>query len=228
MNRTNEATTVRYSNGWRVFEWTVFPGGGAVLGFILAHVPGWIAALPWFPNQEKIAELAEVIGPKATVALVVVGVLAGGFVSLLAHDDIVSVMIDEESVTIKGSDYEASFRGTAVSGAFVDSKDLVVLGSHGEELARQKTDLKPKELKAGFSAHGYDWHERDPYGEEFTRWIDGASSLSQDAHAILRTRQAAVESDDAKDLRDLRVQLSGHGVFVREEGKRQYWRTAKN
>jgi hypothetical protein len=226
-NMTSERTTVRHSAGWHVVLWTAFPGGGAVLGFVLAYVPGWIAALPWFPNQEKIAELAEVIGPKATAALVVVGVLVGGFVALLAYDDIVSVTIDEESVTIERDDDEATFRRATVSGVFVDAKDLVLLGSHGEELTREKTDLKPQKLRAGFDAHGYDWHEHDPFAEEFTRWIDGASGLSQDAHAILRARQISVESGDAEDLRDLRRELSRHGVFVRDEGKRQYWRTAK-
>ncbi|MGH3915564.1 MAG: CysS/YqeB C-terminal domain-containing protein, partial [Pseudonocardiaceae bacterium] len=154
-----------------------------LLGFVvLAHVPGWIAALPWFPNQEKIAEPAEVLGPKATVALVAAGVLVGGF---------------------------------------------VLLGLHGEELAREKTDLKPHRPRAGFEAHGYDWHERDPYGEKFTRWIDGSSGLSQDAHAILRARQTAIESGDADDRYDLRRELSRHGVFVGEESTRQYWRTAQ-
>ena len=114
-----------------------------------------------------------------------------------------------------------------MSGAFVDAKDLVLLGLHGEELAREKTDLKPHKLRAGFEAHGYDWHERDPYGEKFTRWIDGSSGLSQDAHATLRARQTAIESGDTDDLRDLRRELSRHGVFVREEGTRQYWRTAQ-
>ncbi|MBT2546740.1 hypothetical protein J7E99_40385 [Streptomyces sp. ISL-44] len=226
-NETSERTTVRHSTGWHAFLWTAFPGGGAALGFVLAHVPGWIVALPWFPNQEKIAELAEVIGPKATVALVVAGALLGGFVSLIAHDDIVTVTIDEESVTIKRSDKEATFRRATVSGAFVDAKDLVLLGLHGEELARERTDLKPHKLRAGFEAHGYDWHERDPYSEKFTRWIDGSSGLPQDVHAILRVRQTAVDSSDTGDLRDLRRELSRHGVFVREQGKRQYWRTAQ-
>ncbi|WP_158852450.1 YqeB family protein [Saccharothrix deserti] len=227
MNKAAERTTVSHSTGLHVFLWTAFPGGGALLGFVLAHVPGWIAVLPWFPNQEKIAELAEVIGPKATVALVAVGVLVGGFVALMAYDDMVTVTIDEESVTVKRGDKEAVFGGAAVSGAFVDAKDLVLLGPHGEELTREKTDLKPHKLRAGFEAHGYDWHERDPYGEKFTRWIDGSSGLSQDVHAILRARQTAIESGDTDDLRDLRRELSRHGVFVREEGKRQYWRDAQ-
>ena len=63
MTAADGRTAVRHSPGLCVFMWTAFPGGGAVLGFVLAHVPGPIAALPWFPNQERIAELATVIGP---------------------------------------------------------------------------------------------------------------------------------------------------------------------
>lgn len=225
MDNSKERTTVRRSTGLHVFLWTALPGGGALLGLVLAHVPGWIAALPWFPNQEKISELAAVIGLKATVALVAAGALLGALVALTAYDGIVTVTVDEESVTVKRGDDESTFLRGAVSGAFVDAEDLVLLGLNGEELTRVRTGLKPHRLRAGFDAHGYDWHERDPYGEEFTRWIDGTSHLSQDAHAILRARQNAIESGDTGDLRELRRELSRHGVFVREEGTRQYWRT---
>lgn len=223
---TNKAT-VGYSTGQHVFLWTAFPLGGAVLGYLLSLVPGWIAALPWFPNQAKIAELADVIGLKTTIVLIVIGVLAGGFLTLMAYDGIVTVTIDAESVTVTRKDNEAVFPRAEVSGVFVDAKELVLLGVHGEELAREKTDLKSHKLKAGFESHGYRWHEHDPYGEHFTRWIDGATSLPQDAHAILRARQTAIEKGDTADLRQLRRELFRHGVFVREEGKRQYWRTAQ-
>jgi hypothetical protein len=227
MKTADGPTAVRHSPGLHVFLWTAFPGGGAVLGFVLAHVPGWIATLPWFPNQEKIAELATVIGPKATAALVVAGALVGGFVALMAYDDIVSVTIDGASVTVKRSGTEAMFPRSTVAGAFVEAKHLVLRGPRGEELAREKTDLAPKKLRAGFAAHDYEWHERDPYGEAFTRWFDGATGLSRDAHAILRARQTALENGDEGELRDLRRELSHHGVVVREDGKRQYWRSAR-
>lgn len=227
MTTTDARTAVRHSLWLHVFLWTAFPGGGALLGFALAHVPGWIAGLPWFPNQEKITELAAVIGPKATAALVVAGALVGGFVTLLAYDDIVSVTIDRAAVAIKRSRNEATFPRSTVAGAFVDAKHLVLLGPHGEELAREKTDLAPRKLRAGFAEHGYEWHERDPYGDAFTRWFDGATGLSRDAHAILRTRQTALENGDTGELRDLRRELSRHGVVVREDGKRQYWRSTR-
>ncbi|MEJ3651586.1 hypothetical protein WEH80_01080 [Actinomycetes bacterium KLBMP 9759] len=226
MTKAIEPTVVRHSVGMHVFLWTAFPGGGAVAGYLLAHVPSWIAALPWFPNQAKITELAGVIGPTFTAALVVVGVLAGAIVALMARADLVTVTISDDAVAIRRNNTESTFGRAAVCGAFVDGKELVLLGPRGEEQAREKSDLGPRKLRAGFEAHSYEWHEHDPYGDRFRRWIDGSTDLSQDAHAILRARQAALESDDADDLRDLRRELSRHGVAVRDKDKRQYWRTA--
>ncbi|WP_232666657.1 YqeB family protein [Pseudonocardia sp. TRM90224] len=224
MTKAVHPTVVRHTAGMHVFLWTAFPLAGAVAGFVLAHVPEWIAALPWFPNQTKIAELAGVIGPKVTAALVVVGVLAGVVVALMARADLLTVRIADDSITVRRNNDEAAFGRDAVSGAFVDAKELVLLGPSGEEQAREKTDLKPPKLRAGFEAHWYVWHEHDPYAAQFTRWIDGSTGLSQDANAILRARQAAIENDDADDRRELRQELARHGVFVRDEGKRQYWR----
>nr|WP_042186706.1 hypothetical protein [Kibdelosporangium sp. MJ126-NF4]CEL17476.1 unknown [Kibdelosporangium sp. MJ126-NF4]CTQ91297.1 unknown [Kibdelosporangium sp. MJ126-NF4] len=223
---TTERTAVTHSLGRHVMRWTAFPGGGAVLGVAVAFLPGWIAALPWAPHQQEIAELAEAIGPTATIALAITGGLIGGLVTPMACQYIVVVTISAASVALDRRDNTAVFRSAKVSGAFVDAKHLVVLGAHGEELARERTDLKPDKLRAGFETHGYDWHERDPYGDMFTRWIDGSSGLSRNTHTLLRARQTAIRNGDTDELRDLRRELARHGVVVRDDGKHQYWRPA--
>ncbi|ANY06344.1 YqeB family protein [Pseudonocardia sp. HH130630-07] len=223
---TAAPTTVRHGIGLHLLLWVGLPAAGALLGVVLAHVPGWIAVLPWFPNQEQITELAGVIGPTATVVLAVIGALAGGVLALMAHDDVVTVTVGEDTVTIARPGERASFPHGTVTGAFVDTRHLVLLGAGGAEIARERVDLASGKLRSAFLAHGYGWSETDPHAADFARWIDGCSGLSVDAHAILRVRQAALESDDAKDLRELRRALAGHGVAVREDGKRQYWRTA--
>ncbi|MEV0675484.1 hypothetical protein AB0I60_03070 [Actinosynnema sp. NPDC050436] len=227
MDNATERTAIRQPAGAHVFLWTAFPAGGALLGYVLARLPRWITALPWFPNQQNIAELAEVVGVKTTAALVVVGVLVGGFAALVLQHHFVTVAVDERTVAVQRGDGTTLFEGTDVVAAFVDGVHLVLLGPDGAELAREKTDLAPDRLRAAFEGHGRVWYERDPHGEEFTRWIDGSSDLSQDAHAILRARQAAIEAGDADDLRELRGELARHGVFVREQGTRQHWRAAR-
>lgn len=224
MTTTRDKTTVRHSAAMHLALWTMLPTVGATLGFVLSQAPSWISALAWFPNQEKITELADVIGFKVTLSLVIVGLLIGGFLALMAYEHIVSVTIDGENVTIKRSDNETTYSFADVNCVFVDDGHLVLLGASSEELAREKTSLSLKALEGGFTSHGYSWRERDPYADSFTRWVDGASALSQDANAILRARQAAVDSDDSADQRELRTELARQRIVVRDAGKHQYWR----
>ena len=62
-----------------------------MLGLPVARAPAWIAAIPWAPNQEQIAELADMVGLKVTVASVVISVFTGGFLTLLSSDDLVTL-----------------------------------------------------------------------------------------------------------------------------------------
>lgn len=224
MTVTPDRTTVRHSTALHAALWTILPTVGALVGFALSRVPSWIAALAWFPNQAKMTELADVIGFKVTLVLVVAGFLVGCFLAVMAYDYIVSVTIDDENVTIKRSDEETTLSATDVNCAFVDEGHLVLLGSASEELAREKTGLSLDALQVAFASHGYSWHERDPYADSFTRWVDGASGLSQDANAILRARQIALDGGDSADQRELRTELARHRIVVRDGGKRQYWR----
>lgn len=228
MTAAPDKTTVRHSTALHVALWTMLPTVGGILGFALSRIPSWISALAWFPNQDKIIELADVIGFKVTLTLVIVGVLVGGFLALMAYDHIVSVTIDDENVTIKRSDNEATYASADVNCAFVDEGHLVLLGMSAEELVREKTGLPLNALQRGFTSHGYTWRESDPFADSFTRWVDGASALSQDANAILRARQVALDSDDSADQRELRTELARQRIVVRDAGKHQYWRHAKN
>ncbi len=224
MTATLDKTTVRHSAALHLALWTMLPAAGALAGLVLSRIPSWIAALPWFPNQDKISELAEVIGFKMTLTLTVVGFLVGCLLAINVYDHIVSVTVDTQNITIARSGKKTTLSAADVHCAFVDDGHLVVLGSASEELAREKMGLPQKALHNAFTSHGYCWRDRDPYADSFTRWIDGASGLSQDANAILRARQHALDSGDSDDQRELRTELACHRIVVRDSGKHQQWR----
>lgn len=230
MRDTDGKTTVQHSTAQHVALWAVLPTAGALLGFALSRAPSWTAklewfpTLPWLPDKDTIAELADTFGFKVTVALTIAGLLVGCFLALMTYDEIVSVTIDENSVTIKRGDKETAFAATEVKYAFVDNGHLVMLKPSSEELVREETDLARDALQNGFASHGYTWCEHDPYADYFTRWVDGMSGLSQDANAILRARQIALDIEDLADQRELRTELARHHFVVRDDGKRQYWR----
>ncbi|MDF2469041.1 MAG: hypothetical protein K0Q61_1413 [Rhodococcus erythropolis] len=224
MTAALDKTTVRHSAALHLALWTMLPAAGTLAGLVLSRIPSWIAALPWFPNQDKISELAEVIGFKMTLTLAIVGFLVGCLLAVTVYDHIVSVTVDTHNITITRSDKKTTLSAADVHCAFVDDGHLVVLGSASEELAREKTGLPHKALHNAFTSYGYRWRDGDPYADSFTRWIDGASGLSQDANAILRARQHALDIGDTDDQRELRTELAHHHIIVRDSGKHQHWR----
>ncbi|GAA3076603.1 YqeB family protein [Streptosporangium carneum] len=226
-NSQAEPSVVRHSAGTHLFLWTVFPFGGAAVGWLLSQAPGWITRIPALPTMEKIEFLARLSGPVMTAVLVVAGLVAGCVVTLMAYDDIVTVEVTPDRTSITRSGDTKTLDRELVGAVFVDGKHLVLLGGDTGELAREKTDHGGDKLRSAFEAHGYPWHDGDPHKGEFQRWVDGMPGLDSHAQAILRARQKALEAKDSDDVAELRAELSRHGVVVREDGNRQYWRPTR-
>lgn len=226
---TKTPSVVCHSVWIHVLLWTALPVLGGVVGFVASKLPGWIARLAWFPNQDKITELSDVIGTKTTVAAIVVGIVVGAVLALLASAEFVTITVADDHVAIARSDKDPiELAERDIAGAFTDDGNLVVLGKDGSELAREPSDLDRSRTESAFRAHGYVWHEQDPHAAEFTRWVDGATSLSDDAHALLRARKEALaDGSDDDDLRLLGRELTHLGVVVKDDHRRQYWRTAR-
>jgi len=228
----NRPSVVREGVGTHLFLWTALPLLGAGAGLVLSLVPGWlgllpawVAALPFVPGRVQLDLLAGLAGPVLTGVLVAAGAAAGGVLALMSYDDMVAVEVGGDRVRIlrrgkKGAELDRD----RIGAAFLDGKDLVVLGKDTGELARERTDHRGDRLRAAFEAHGYRWCDADPHADEFRRWVDGMPGLDQHAQAVLRARRTALEAADAEDGAELRAELARLGVVVREEGHRQYWR----
>jgi hypothetical protein len=111
-----------------------------------------------------------------------------------------------------------------VTAVFPDGKRLVLLGTDNGEIAREQHDLPAPALRDAFTAHGYPWHDRDPYADDFRPWVEESPDLPAAAHVLLRARRQALEKDKSDDAAALRGELASLGVVVREERKRQFWR----
>ncbi|MEZ3182091.1 hypothetical protein KYY02_26510 [Streptomyces pimonensis] len=112
-------------------------------------------------------------------------------------------------------------------GVFRDGRQLVLLGHDGGELTRQECDLDVGRVADAFTEHGRVWADADPHKDGFRRWVPDAPGLPEGANAILEARQEPLEkrssSDD--DLQGFRGELARFGVVVRDEKRRQHWRT---
>ncbi|MER6946572.1 hypothetical protein ABT294_21325 [Nonomuraea sp. NPDC000554] len=221
-----DQTVVARPVGERVLVWCGAPLLGAGAGWLLKVVADWATSLPWTPFQKPLELIASLPAGPVTIAVVALGSVAGLVVAFLAERDYVTVVVDDDQVTIAYRESRREVRRASIEAVFLDRKRLVLLGHATEELVRQTGDLPDaKRLSDAFQAHGYPWRSGgDPHGNDFRRWVADHPDLSAAAHAFLKARERALDQGDGGDAEQLRAELAEHGIVVREEGKRQYWR----
>ncbi|MFH9660221.1 hypothetical protein ACH4NF_19290 [Streptomyces sp. NPDC017248] len=146
---------------------------------------------------------------------------------LVAQYEQVVVRLSGERVVLTSRGREREFPCDVIAAVFRDGKQLVLLGHDGGELTRQECDLNTGRVADAFTEHGYAWADVDPHQGEFRRWVPGAPGLPEGANALLKVRQESLEKKEPshEDVRELREELARLGVVVRDEKRRQHWRT---
>ncbi|MFF3763359.1 hypothetical protein ACFYYR_04625 [Streptomyces sp. NPDC001922] len=198
---------------------------GAGVGWLVGPLADWLVTLPWAPMQGP----ARLVGSLPVVALSAVGAVAGLALGLIAQHEQLVIRLSDESVALTRMGRERTFPRDAVAAVFRDGKQLVLLGREGGELTRQECDLNAGRVSAAFTRHGYGWLDADPHQGEFRRWVPDTPGLPEGANALLTARQKVLEKKGPSDgdVGELREELARLGVVVRDEKRRQYWRTVR-
>jgi ABC-type multidrug transport system fused ATPase/permease subunit len=197
---------------------------GALVGAVVPSIAGWGADQSWVPLQRPFRAIDGQSSVVTAVALIVVGVLAGLWLAYWADRSVLKAEISDTAVTLHQRGYERAFHATAVSAAFFDRKELVLLGGHTEELLRRATDLSSDRYRSAFTDHAYLWLDEDPYAHMFHRWIEGDPALPAGTGELLTERARAVAKRDVPDCDLLKARLANLGLVVRDDKRRQLWR----
>lgn len=208
-----------------VLLWGGFPLLGAGAGWLLAASTGWLTRLSWVPFGDLVRWLDRLPEPQATLAAVAVGVLAGLVVAGVGTAERLIVTVDTTQVRLRRADQVRTVARADTRVAFLADKHLVLLDGDGAELVRESTDLPASHLAAAFRAHGWAWTDEDPHRTAYRLWVPDLPGLPVGADALLRARARALDRDRRDDARELRRELGRLGVVLRDEDKRQYWRT---
>jgi len=203
----------------------VLPLVGAALGWGLTLVAEWITGLSWFPFQGLFELFTDLPGTVQLIVGLALGLIVGLLLALWAVHEMLTVTVGNDRLDLKRGDYEREIAHADVASVFVEDKRLVVLGLRRQELAQVEFDLDRDELADALRRRGYIWlPDGDPYGAEFRRWVPGADGLPPGANPVLKARQDALDKSRTDDLRELRDDLAGLDVVVRDKDKKQYWR----
>lgn len=231
MYRTGTDSTqwLREPASARWASWLGLPAAGIGILLLLKVATVWLLTLPWVPFKGPLKLVASIPAPWAVLIAVVVGGVAGGVFAGMWDADRLSVRVHRELAELNRGRRVTQVRREAVSGVFLDRKELVVVCESGEERVREAVGMVPAAgLLAAFRANDWPVLDADPYAAEFQLWVAEDPRLPPGADVLLRDRKRMLEKsifgqDDAKRLRG---ELARIGVFVRDDGKRQYWRQA--
>ncbi|MEU8780319.1 hypothetical protein [Streptomyces sp. NPDC048637] len=221
-----DKTTKLAQPAWTVaLVHVVFVLVGAGAGWLVKVLAEWLVTLPWAPMQGPAKLLTSIPEPWLTVGLLSVGAALGLVLALMAQHEELAVAVSNERVALTRRARGQEFAHDRVVQAFLDGKQLVLLGGDNGELAREACELNAQRVADAFRAHGYSWADEDPCKDDFRRWVSDMPGLPQGANALLKARAQLLDKNNStNELRELREELAGLGVVVRDEKKRQYWR----
>ncbi|WP_326691724.1 MULTISPECIES: hypothetical protein [unclassified Streptomyces] len=224
--RRSDQVTVLGEPAWStvgVYVVCVLVGVG--LGWLVGLLADWLLTLPWAPMRGPVELVASIPAPGLPAA----GAVAGLVLGFVAQHEQLVVRLSDDRVVLARKGREEEFSPDAIAAVFRDGKQLVLLGHDGGELTRQGCDLDAGRVADAFTERGYAWADSDPHKDEFRRWVPDTPGLPEGANAILKARQKSLEKKDPSDgdLQELRAELARLGVVVRDEKRRQYWRTLR-
>ncbi|KZM70645.1 hypothetical protein [Nocardia terpenica] len=192
------------------------PGGHWVLG-TFGHVPDWVRIALSLPPVWLVPIAA------------VLGTLGGLFVFYQGHQESLILTVAESHVELAHKGREQFVPRERIAAVYREDRDLVLTDRHGARLARfDAYDLNRGAVGSAFRAHGYPWlDENDPYGAEFTRWVDGMPGIDDEVHQLLRARRRALADERDHDVEELDEKLADRGVDVRDRNGKQHIRVVE-
>jgi hypothetical protein len=224
-NAPADATELGFSLGDRL---VLIIGGaalGAVLGFFLPPLAGWLISLRWVPEHGALRLVDSWDGPLAPLLLGGAGLLLGLVLAGLAIVTTMHVTVTDESIRIRKDDKKRTIARAEVDAVFVDGKKLVVLDRESRQLLRETSEAKAADIARAFTAHGYPWVKGDPYAGLYRRWVPDSPDLPGAVNALLKAREAALKKKAGDDVAELHDEVQKLGFVVRDgKSATQYWR----
>ncbi|MEO3753906.1 hypothetical protein [Streptomyces sp. B6B3] len=200
------------------------PVAGALLGFFLPSLAGWLVSLRWVPMRGPLELIDSFEGPWAAAGLSAAGLLLALVLAYLAVLTCMKVTLTDSWIRIEQNDRKRTIARPDVDTVFVEGKKLVILDRDSRQLLRETSEARAEDIARAFVAHGYPWAKADPYEELYRRWVPDTPDLPGAVNALLKAREAALKKKAGDDIAELRDEVQKLGFVVRDDAAKQYWR----
>ncbi|MCK0472746.1 AtpZ/AtpI family protein [Halalkalibacter sp. APA_J-10(15)] len=220
----NNGTVLGLSNGEKAILIIVPPILGALLGWFIPAIAGWAIKIPFIPFGGVLEWIATLESQWVSVIGVFLGVIAGIFFVFYAFSETLKITITDEEVKLNYKESVNTIHKTDTSAIYMEGKDLVFLGTEGNELFRGQPESKKKLVSEAFKQHRYPWKDKDPFENQYQRWVADHPDFPAHVNALLSARERTLKNEEKVEAKNLRKDLADNGIVIRDEGKRQYVR----
>lgn len=200
---------------------------GALLGWFIPTIADWATNIPLIPFEAALEWIASLESQWVSVIAAFIGVLAGVFFVFYAFSESLKITITDEEVKLYVNEKENNIHKKEISTIYMEGKDLVFLSTNGSELFRGQPESKKELVSEAFKKHWYPWEDKDPYENQYQRWVEDHPDYPQHVNALLSARERALKNDESEEAKVLRKDLADYGVVIRDQDKRQYVRIVK-
>lgn len=201
---------------------------GALLGWFMPVIVDWVMKLPMIPFEGVFDFISSFESFWVSIIGLIIGAIAGMIFTVYAFNETLKIIITDEKVNLMLGNNEHTFLRKDISAVFMEKKKLIILDSEGRELFRGVSDSKASQIAEAFLNHRYPWQEKDPFDDQYMRWVENLPGFSQHANALLNARERAIKDDNEEEAAVLRKDLAKLGVVIRDDDKRQYVRIVES
>lgn len=201
---------------------------GALLGWFMPTIAGWLVKVPLIPFKGPLEWIATLEGNWLSIIAMIVGVIAGIIFTLYVFHESLKITISDSEVKLEIKEKDETIEKKDIFAIFMEGKYLTFLGVDGVELYREQSDEKTELVEDAFKYHGYSWAGADPFENQYQRWIADYPDLPSHVNALLSAREHALKNDEDEEAQILRKDLAKLGVVIRDKDKRQYVRIIRS
>lgn len=223
----NNETVLGLSTGEKSILVIVPPILGALIGWFIPTIAEWAIKIPFIPFEGVVEWIATLESQWVSVIGVILGVITGIFFVFYAFSETLKITITDDGVNLNFKEEVNIIHKTETSAIYMEGKDLVFLSTEGNELFRGQPESKKELVSEAFRQHRYPWKDKDPFENQYQRWVADHPDFPPHVNALLSARERALKNDEKEEAKALRKDLADNGIVIRDEDERQYVRIVR-
>lgn len=200
---------------------------GGLIGWFIPFIADWLLSMPIIPKEKLVKLIASLNGTWVSIIATIIGMAAGVFFSMIIFAESLEVKVTYEGLQLKLDDKVTSIHKKDISAIYLENKQFIILGMQGNELYREVIESKKDKVREVMNNYRYPWKEKDPFDNEYKRWVAGHPDFSAEINALLNAREQALNEGEKKKAKQLQTDLAKLGVVIRDENNAQYVRLAE-